>query len=384
MTGSTDPDLLAVTGAELERIFDATEPLTVGLEEEVMLLDPSDRDLAPVAAALLDRLAGDARFKAELPASQLEIVVEPSEDPRTALAALDRGRRDLAGAAAGIADPAVAGVHPFAAARGALAAGKRYERTHERYASVAERQLVTSLQVHVAIGRAELTLAVYNALRSYLPEIAALAANAPIHEGADTGLASVRPTIAVGLPRQGLPPRLASWEEFATELRWGARAGTVTEPRQWWWELRPHVGFGTLEVRVADAQTTLADAAGVVAFVHTLVAWLRQRAAEGEMAPAPPTWRIAENRWSALRHGVEGEMADLRTGELEPTRVRLQRLIGELEPVAQRVGSNDLLERTAALVRENGAIRQRRVAGEPVDATALAAWIADRFLEPPA
>ena len=231
--------------------------------------------------------------------------------PVAALAALERGRHDLASAAAGIAEPAVAGVHPFAAARGVLASGKRYDRTHERYASIAERQLVASLQVHVAVGGAALTLDVYNALRSYLPEIAALAANAPIHEGADTGLASVRPTIAVGLPRQGLPPRLESWDEFAAELRWGASAGAVTEPRQWWWELRPHVAFGTLEVRVADGQTTLADAAGVVAFVHALVAWLRERVIGGEAPLAAPTWRIAENRWAALRYGVEGEMADL-------------------------------------------------------------------------
>ena len=347
-----------------------------------MLLGPSDHDLRPVAADVLARLEGDARFKAELPASQLEIVVEPSPDTAAALDALRRGRIDLAAATDGLALPAVTGVHPFAAARGELAEGERYARTRQRYASAAERQLVASLQVHVAVGAAELTLAVYNALRAYLPEIAALAANAPFHDGQDTGLASVRPTIAVALPRQGLPPAIASWDEFAAELRWGAAVGSVSEPRQWWWELRPHVGFGTLEVRVADAQTTLDDASGVAAFVHCLVAWVRERAESAEPPPEFPAWRIGENRWSAIRHGVEGEMADLTTGELEPTRARLERRLVELAPVADRLGCSDQLECASALIRDNGAMRQRRLAGEPPDLHALAGGLAERFVEP--
>src|SRR5213075_2861884 len=133
------------------------------------------------------------------------------------------------------------------------------------------------LQVHVAPGDAERTLAVYNALRGHLPELAALAANAPFHAGRDTGFASVRPLIGGLLPRQGVPPAIPSWEAFAETLRWGRVAGAVPEPRRWWWELRPHLAFGTLELRVPDAQTTVADAAAVAAFVHALVARLGER-----------------------------------------------------------------------------------------------------------
>lgn len=359
MAGSTDPDLGAITGDALRRVFDAPAPLTVGLEEEVMLLDPETFDLAPVAPAALERVADEARFKAELPAAQVEIVVPPCEGPAAALRELARGRNDLARALDGIALPAAAGVHPFAAGRGELSAGERYDLTHYRYATIAERQLVASIQVHVAVGGAELTLAVYNALRAYLPEIAALAANAPFHERHDTGLASVRPTIAVRLPRQGLPPAISSWDRFAAELRWGAAAGSVDEPRQWWWELRPHITFGTLEVRVPDAQTTLADTAGVVAFVHALIAWLRERAEAGEALLTAPTWRIAENRWAAIRHGVEGELADLVTGERLPTRERLEGLLDELEPLARVYGTQAGIAEARRLVRSNGAMRQR-------------------------
>lgn len=361
-----------------------------------MLLHPQTLDLAPRAGELLERLAGDARFKPELPASQLEIVTTPADGVAAAVQQLARGRRDLAHAAEGLARPAVAGVHPFAAVEGELTEAPRYEHLSVEYGRMATRQLVASLQVHVAVGRAARTLAVYNALRSHLPDVAALAANAAFHGGEDTGMASIRPKLAESLPRQGMPPSIESWEAFACELRWGARAGSVPEPRLWWWELRPHVVFGTLEVRVPDAQTTIAEAAAVAAVVQSLVAWLSERHDAGERLPVHPSWRIAENRWSAARHGVEGDMADLDTGDREATRERLARLIGELRPVAERLGCAAALDGARELVRANGAMRQREAARASTDAGAadaaptpdphrLAAWLAERFLveDPP-
>lgn len=247
---------------------------------------------------------------------------------------------------------------------------------------LARRQLVASLQVHVAVGGAARTLAVHDALRAWLPELAALAANAPIHDGRDSGLASVRPAICGLLPRQGIPPALESWERFEAALRWGARAGSLIDPRLWWWELRPHPAFGTLELRVPDAQTTVEEAAGVVAAAQALVAWLAERHDAGDPLPAAPTWRIEQNRWSALRHGLDGTMADLETGEPVPTRVRLRGLLDELAPVAERLGSGSLLVHARALAERNGAIRQREVAGDAGELRALAAWLARRFGEP--
>ena len=374
-------DLQDASADQLRSIFDAVTPLTVGLEEEVMLLDPDGLDLTPAAAETLARTQGDPRFKAELPASQLEILTEPHASAPEAVAALAKGRRDLAESLRDLARPAVAGVHPFAGAEGELSGGERYAYIREEFGPIARRQLVASLQVHVAVGGADRTLAVYNALRGYLPEIAALAANARYYEGRDSGMASVRPKIAELLPRQGLPPAISSWEEFAGELRWGAASGFVGEPRLWWWELRPHPGFGTLEVRVPDAQTTIAEAAGVAATVQALVALLAERHDGGETLVPAPTWRIAENRWSAARHGVEGEMADLQSGQRRPTRERLGELLDELEPLAGRHGSSDLLRHARDLVEENGAMRQRAIAADG-GAEGLTAWIADRFLDP--
>jgi carboxylate-amine ligase len=357
----------------LEQAFDAPEPLTIGLEEEVMLLDPETLDLAPLARRVLERLGGDPRFKGELPASQIEILTEPTRTVPEAIAALAAGRVDLAAACDGIALPAAAGVHPFAAAEGDLSDADRYAGIRSEYGRIAARQLVASLQVHVAVGDAVRTLDVYNGLRERLPELAALAANAAFHDGRDTGLASVRPTIAEMLPRQGLPPPISSWEEFAAELRWGVASGAVREPRLWWWELRPNPAFGTLEVRVPDAQTTLADATGVVECVHALAEWLSKRDGPDRIAP---TWRIAENRWSAARHGLDGEMADLDTGEPEPTRVRLRHLLDEVEPASEEHPRAE----ARRLVEHNGAMRQRELA-ENLGIRGLTGWLADHFLD---
>jgi carboxylate-amine ligase len=378
VSAGLDPRTL--TAGQLEAVFESPEPLAVGIEEEVMLLDAATFDLWPGAGELLGRLQGDPRFKPELPASQLEIITAPTPSAEEALASLAAGRQDLANAARGEARPAVAGVHPFSPALGELGSAERYEHIRDEYGGIARRQLVAALQVHVAIGGADRTLRVYNAMRGYLPEIAALAANAPIYEGRDTGLASVRPKIAELLPRQGVPPAIETWASFADELRWGALAGAVGEPRLWWWELRPHAEFGTLEVRVPDAQTSLDDAAGIVGFVHCLAAWLCERHDAGEDLATAPTWRIEQNRWSAARYGVDGRMADLKSGETRPTRERLLDLMDVLDSASHRLGEAALLDSARRLTEVNGAMRQRQTF-ESAGAVGLAAWLAERFLD---
>jgi glutamate---cysteine ligase / carboxylate-amine ligase len=357
------------TSANLRAAFDVAAPMTVGLEEELMLLDPATLDLAPRAAQVLQRLSGDTRFTPELPAAQVEIVLPSAATVREATAALRAARADLVEAARGIGVLAGAGAHPFAPLEGELSAGERYEALRREYGPVARRQLVFGLHVHVAVRPAQRALAVFNAIRSHLPLIAALAANAPFHAGADTGLASVRPKISELLPRQGVPPPLASWEELADALRWAR-----IDHAQWWWEARLHPGFGTVEVRVPDTQSTVADTGAVAALVHALAAWLAERHESGEQLPVAPTWRIAENRWSACRHGLEGTMADLVTGEVAPTRERLAALLGELAPVARHIGCAGELERVD--LEANGATRQRATGGTR-DAMA---WLASRFL----
>jgi glutamate---cysteine ligase / carboxylate-amine ligase len=294
---------------------------------------------------------------------------------------LATARADLAHGIAGVARLAAAGTHPFARTRGRLNSAERYERAARHYgAGVLERQLVFALQIHVAVGSSDVALAVHNALRSYLPHIAALAANAPFHGGEDTGLASVRPKICELLPRQGVPPALASWDELAAALRWGRESDIVPDPGSWWWELRPHPRFGTLELRVPDTQTTVAEAGVVIALVACLVAWLAARARADDLPPPDPTWRIVENRWLAARDGVEARFADLQTGQRRPVRDRLGELASELRDTAVELGCAGQLDELPELAERNGALRQRGIAGER-GLAGLVSWLADRFLE---
>jgi len=367
------------TAAALRIAFDAPEPLTLGLEEELMLLDAETLDLLPRATDVVEA-CGDERFKLEMPAAQLELALPPVPSVPAAIAALAAARRDLAAAAAPVGRLGAAGVHPFADPVGELNAGERYAWTAAEYGEIARRQLVCALQVHVAVGGADRSLAVYNGLRSWLPLIAALAANAPFHDGRDTGMASIRPKIAEQLPRQGIPPAIGSWEEFAATLAWGAASGAVPGPRRWWWELRPHPAFGTLELRVPDAQSTVQDAAAVVALVHALVGWLAARHDAGEpLEPADDGWRLAENRWSAARWGMDAELADLRSGERVPARERLAALLADVGPVAADLGCVAELGDVARLAESNGPARQRAIAAEG-GVRAVAAWLADVYV----
>jgi carboxylate-amine ligase len=346
------------SSAALRAAFDEVSPLTVGLEEEVALLDAQTLDLAPRGAELLAAAGEDAPFKLEMPATQVEIAGAPAATVEEAVAGLAAGRRRLAALAAehGLR-PACMAVHPFAAAEAPLNDAARYAAIEAAYGTAARRQLVSALHVHVRVAGADRALAVYNALRHHLPDVAALAACAPYYEGGDTGLASVRPLICTLLPRQGIPPALPSWDAFAAAL------ADVGDPAAWWWELRPHRLHGTLEVRAPDVQASLGQAAAVGSFVHALVGWLAARHDAGEAPPDEEAWRIDERRWSALRHGAGGPVGE-----------RVAALIDDLEAWGAELGD------ARALLAGGGQAARLRVAcgGDVREATER---LAGRFLE---
>jgi carboxylate-amine ligase len=344
--------------------FEEDAPLTVGIEEELMLLDPGTGDLAPVARTLKDRLPEDPRYKLELPAAQFEIASPPAANAAEIAAFLAQARADLIEAAAPDIALAAAVFHPFAHVEGVLNRSERYDRTQNEYGRIANRQLVFGLQVHVAVRGADRALAVYNALRSYLPELTALTANAPFYDGQDSGLATVRSKVNELLPRQGVPPAIPSWQAWQEALDWGARAGGVPEPSVWWWELRPHPAWGTLEVRVPDAQSSVADAAAVTAAVHALAKHLADRHDAGEQLEVAPTWRIEENRWQALAHGVDAKLANLQTGETTRAAERLHLLLDQITPAARELGAAVQLEWARPMIDSPGYDRMRTAHAE--------------------
>ena len=370
------------TAAQIRAAFEDVTDLTIGIEEEVLLVDSATGEPAPVADQVIERLGEDevdgCAAKLELPAAQLELMTAPTTSTTAAIERLARGRERLAAALGDDIGAIGAGASPLGPETAPLHDTGRYTHVRDTYGFAVRRQLVCALQVHVAVRGADRALAVHNGLRSYLPETAALAANAPFHAGEDSGFASVRPPICTMLPRQGVPPVLADWEVLADALVRMAALRTSSSEGQWWWELRPHTGFGTLEMRVPDTQIDMADSRAVIAFVHCLVAWLTRRHDAGEELPSHPSWLIGENRWAACRSGVEAELGDLDGKEVIPARERILGLIEELGPVGSDLGCADDLAAAARLCEQNGAMRQRQIAAE-TDLAGLVAWLGDNF-----
>jgi carboxylate-amine ligase len=240
----------------------------------------------------------------------------------------------------------------------------------------ARRGLPSGLHIHVGLEDRRELLTIYNAVRSYVPELAALAANSPFFEGEDSGLASVRLKLVEDLARAATPPAFVTWRDWDAFLAWGARGGLFPDLSYLWWDLRPRPDLGTIEFRFADAQTFVEHSAALVAVCQSLVAALRLRLRAGERLRVHATHVIAENRWQAVRDGLDAVLVDADTGRAEPARSRLSRLLLELEPYAAELGCSAELDEAWPMLGRNGAAHQRDIARvRGVDG--LVAWLAD-------
>jgi carboxylate-amine ligase len=358
------------TGAEgsvqrLRAAFDASPlSLTVGAEEELMLVDPGDGRLVGAIEDVLRSVGGDARFQAEFRAAQVELVTRPC------LSAVDVGR-ELAAARLDLGDaicPGVAtlasGSHPTALRPGRITRGERYRAVARDNPWAARGMLTCGLHVHVGVTGADRALAVYNALRSHLPELAALSANSPFHAGERTGVASTRMLLNRSLARSGVPPAFRDWDAYAEFTDWGRAGGAIPDTSYHWWDLRLHPALGTIELRVCDAQTELDDTVALVALFQALVAFLAERHDAGEALPVHDGHRIAESVWLAAHVGTRRELLDLDTGMRRPLADRVAELLETLEPTSRELGTEPELPRIARLATACGADHQRRLAAE--------------------
>ena len=357
-------------------VFDEPPPFTLGLEEELMLVEPPSLELAPVNDDVLALFDDTSPYRKELRATQIELVTPVCSTAAEACEALAAARSDLVAALEGRVRILGAGTHPTSTAWGSVSADERYQMLADEYEWAARRSVMCGLHVHVAVGGADRTLAVHNALRSYLPELGALASNSPFAENRDTGLCSIRAKLNEAFPRSGIPPTFETWEDYVSFLDWGRRGGLFPDSSHLWWDLRLHPTYGTVEIRVSDAQTTVSDAASIGSIVQALVAWLALRYDAGEELRGGDYFRIRENAWRALRHGVNGWLVDLETGEQRSTRAELATLLDELEPIARDLGTSEQLSQSRTLLEGSGADRQRFVAQrDGVDG--LLRWLAD-------
>jgi glutamate---cysteine ligase / carboxylate-amine ligase len=343
--------------------FSQTPSLTVGFEEELVLLDPTTLQATNAVDQALLRLEDD-RFTCELRSAQLEAVTQSCVTVVDACRELRAARLFAVDRLAGFARIAAAGVHPSSTVPVEVTDRPRYRQIAEHSPWSLREGLPCGLHVHIAIAGPERALAIYNTARSFLPELAALAANSPFIGGAETGLASTRMKLNDAFPRSGIPPIFRSWGDYAAFVSWGGCSGLFPDQSFLWWELRLHPVHGTLEFRVPDAQTRIAEAGAVAAVCQSLVAALAERYDAGARLPVHAGHWIAENRWRALRDGLDATLVDLDTGVPMPARERIGRLLADLEPHAEILGARNELLAAWTLLAENGAERQRRVAAE--------------------
>jgi carboxylate-amine ligase len=347
--------------AVYERGYAQSDLITLGIEEELILADPVT--FAPLEA--IETVLGaveDPRIMAEFRAAQVELVTPVGVTVGSLRAELAAARSSMVEALGGRVRLIGAGTHPVSTGPAVITDRPRYRQIAAEHPWVLRRGLPCGLHVHVGLGDPGEALAIYNAARAYLPELAALASNSPFFEGEDSCLASTRLKLVEDHPRFGIPPAFATWRDFAEFVMWGAGGGLFADVTYLWWDLRLRPDLGTLEFRIADAQTSLDHTAAIAAVVQSLVSALRLRIRSGERLAAHPTHMLNENRWRAVRDGLDGQLVDLVTGEAVPTRSRIASLLLELEPYAADLGCPDELELAWPMVVQNGARRQRDVA----------------------
>ena len=344
-------------------IFDASTDFTVGLEEEFAVLDPASLEMVGLFEQLRDAAAAsDPRLaesiSGELIASEIEIRSGRGEDMAAARTAQQDLRRRLFGLAA---DQGVAlgstGTHPFSDYRKQQTIQtEHYRRVEAGLKYVAWRNNTFSLHVHVGVRGADRAVLVCDRLRPVLPILLAISANSPFLDGQDSGLASARTqTFTKSFPRCGVPDAFGGWAAFADYIDFLVSTRSIVEYTQVWWSIRPHFSFGTVEVRICDAQTTAGESDALAALAVACVAQAARDVDEGVPHVALPIRLIEENMWRALRYGLDGELIDLERRETYPAVEALDRLLAWTAPVRAELGID------VALPSRNGAQRQREL-----------------------
>ena len=313
---------------------------TLGIEEELMILDPRDWGLTNGIDALLEETDDEEHVKPELLESVLEIATPPAQDIREAGEALRRLRVTVMAAAErrGLAIGS-AGTHPFALWEDQrVTQRERYRDLVATLHFVARRELIFGLHVHVGLDDAEKAIHVANGLREHLPVLLALSANSPFWRARNTGLASARMPIFRAFPRVGLPPAYDGWDDFAARIGFLIDAGAIEDYTWMWYDVRPHPNFGTVEVRAMDAQTRVEHTLGLAALVQALVRELAEHyEAGGELAVFPEE-ALDANRWLAARFGLQGDLIDLPSTRRVPARELAARLVERRRAARPRAG----------------------------------------------
>jgi carboxylate-amine ligase len=341
-------------------VFEASTDFTVGIEEEFGILDPETRALAQRYEELHEAAQGDDVLRqsvaGELISSEIEIrcgkgntfaeALDSQREARARLFRLAETRGVLL---------ASTGTHPWSPWwEQRIIDTDHYKRLLDDLGYVARRNNTFSMHVHVGIRGADRAIAVCNRLRQILPELLAVSANSPFLDGYDSGLASARSQIFTkSFPRCGIPEPFENWTAYADHVEFLVRTHSIVEHTQLWWSVRPHHSFGTVELRICDAQTSADESTALAGLLAACAAQAALDHDEGVPAIDAPQRVVDENLWRAIRYGLDGRTIDLERREEFPSAAIPDRLLAWTAPARGLIGIDPALPGT------NGAQRQR-------------------------
>lgn len=335
-------------------------PLTLGIEEEYQIVDPETRALSAYVQQLMNddsNIVLGEQLKPEFMQSQIEVGSHICRNVSEARAELIRLRREV-NKIAQHHDRCIiaASTHPFSRwDEQKISEGERYKDLEAHMQEVARRMLIFGMHVHVGFGtepeQLELMIDIQNQLRYFLPHILILTTSSPFWHGRNTGLKSYRSIIFENLPRTGIPPTFDSFFEYKSFVETLGKAGTIgkrgdgkADYTKLWWDCRPQEDFGTLEIRVSDVCTTVDEAVCVAALVQALCAKLVKLRNQNQSWRVYRTELIAENKWRAVRWGLDGKMVDYGKAEAIPARFLAKELLAFVDDVLDELGSREAAE----------------------------------------
>jgi carboxylate-amine ligase len=328
--------------------FAESDDFTIGLEEEFAIIDPGSLELVHrfedlyAACQEDDLLAVSAA--GELIDTEIEIRSGRGEDFAEAVAMQREHRTRLFALADRLGlGLAATGTHPWASYLDQrIIDTEHYNRLREELRWVAQRNNTWSMHVHVGVRDADRAVRVCDHLRELLPPLLALSANSPFLDGQDTGLHSVRTEIFTRtFPRCGVHEPFETWERYASFIERLTATGSIVEATQLWWSVRPHHSFGTVELRICDAQTRGEESFALAGLIAGCITQSALDDDEGRLPGPLPGREIEENLWRAIRYGLDGEMIDWRgSGELVPARAVVERLLEWTAPALGHLGAD--------------------------------------------
>jgi carboxylate-amine ligase len=338
----------------MDHAFGTSSPFSVGVEEELLLVEPPTYALAHTSETVLAAMALDERSaRHDIYAAQIELSSPPSTTVGEAVKSLAALRRALAQAGGtGIG----AGLHPQSPfGEVEIVQAKRYTEMAARLGGIVRRTPDCALHVHIGMPDAETAIRVCNGLRRHLPLFEALGANSPFWHGVDSGFASARRVLRRSFPRVGIPPPFRDFDDYERAVAALVGAGELPDYTLVWWEVRPHPRFGTVELRATDSQSSLGAVAGIAALAQALA----RQIAENPPAEAASPHELEESSFRAGRYGLGAMLRE--GGSNRPARDVAREALSLARPHARALGASDELEEVERILREGGGADRQRM-----------------------